>query len=147
MIFPNQSHVLDVYRNIHTCDFNVTANAHAFVKANGYATCLSPFVSCMMNMSWTEVHCLWGFWLFQRTFHKADRHRSAHIFLKILIRCDCKINNDELFTNYSRMPCLWVYSVITTNMTTSWHGPLARYAKLRVRMHRLCRERFPRHRR
>ena len=27
------------------------------------------------------------------------------------------------------------------------HGPLARYAKLRVRMRRECRERFPRHRR
>ena len=29
----------------------------------------------------------------------------------------------------------------------SWDGPLARYAKLRVRMRRECRERFPRHRR
>ena len=28
-----------------------------------------------------------------------------------------------------------------------YHGPLARYAKLRVRMRRECRERFPRHRR
>ena len=28
-----------------------------------------------------------------------------------------------------------------------WHGPLARYVKLRVRMRRECRERFPRHRR
>ena len=27
------------------------------------------------------------------------------------------------------------------------HGPLARYAKLRVRMRRECRERFPHHRR
>ena len=27
------------------------------------------------------------------------------------------------------------------------HGPLARYTKLRVRMRRECRERFPRHRR
>ena len=26
------------------------------------------------------------------------------------------------------------------------HGPLARYAKLRMRMRRECRERFPRHR-
>ena len=26
------------------------------------------------------------------------------------------------------------------------HGPLARYVKLRVRMRRECRERFPRHR-
>ena len=30
---------------------------------------------------------------------------------------------------------------------TTEHGPLARYAKLRVRMRRECRERFPRHRR
>ena len=28
-----------------------------------------------------------------------------------------------------------------------YHGPLARYAKSRVRMRRECRERFPRHRR
>ena len=28
-----------------------------------------------------------------------------------------------------------------------YHGPLARYVKLRVRMRRECRERFPRHRR
>ena len=27
-----------------------------------------------------------------------------------------------------------------------WHGPLTRYLKLRVRMRRECRERFPRHR-
>ena len=30
---------------------------------------------------------------------------------------------------------------------SSRHGPLARYVKLRVRMRRECRERFPRHRR
>ena len=31
--------------------------------------------------------------------------------------------------------------------STPSHGPLARYVKLRVRMRRECRERFPRHRR
>ena len=30
---------------------------------------------------------------------------------------------------------------------SDWYGPLARYVKLRVRMRRECRERFPRHRR
>ena len=30
---------------------------------------------------------------------------------------------------------------------TAIHGPLARYAKLQVRMRGECRERFPRHRR
>ena len=33
------------------------------------------------------------------------------------------------------------------NVLESFHGSLARYAKLRVRMRRECRERFPRHRR
>ena len=38
-------------------------------------------------------------------------------------------------------------SVMTSAITTNpMHGPLARYAKLRVRMRRECRERFPRHR-
>ena len=42
-----------------------------------------------------------------------------------------------------------VTSQIAKFMGPNWgpHGPLTRYAKLRVRMRRECRERFPRHRR
>ena len=43
--------------------------------------------------------------------------------------------------------CVNVYLVLYRHMVALGYGPLARYAKLRVRMRRECRERFPRHRR
>ena len=44
---------------------------------------------------------------------------------------------------------MWFHIHILTSTVASLnhHGPLARYVKLRVRMRRECRERFPRHRR
>ena len=38
-------------------------------------------------------------------------------------------------------------AVVDIAVTVTYNGPLARYVKLRVRMRRECRERFPRHRR
>ena len=43
---------------------------------------------------------------------------------------------------YTHVVVLW-----HKTLTVYRHGPLARYVKLRVRMRRECRERFPRHRR
>ena len=40
-----------------------------------------------------------------------------------------------------------LYVINVAGSLCSCYGPLARYAKLRVRMRRECRERFPRHRR
>ena len=41
-----------------------------------------------------------------------------------------------------KIPFVFCFPVATLSV----HGPLARYVKLRVRMRRECRERFPRHR-
>ena len=44
----------------------------------------------------------------------------------------------------------WLWTQVTRpswKHIVQWYGPLARYVKLRVRMRRECRERFPRHRR
>ena len=66
-------------------------------------------------------------------------------------------NNDMLMsyggvTKSSVWATYYPYKLLSTNWLTpltngSKHGPLARYVKLRVRMRRECRERFPRHRR
>ena len=39
------------------------------------------------------------------------------------------------------------FQITACHLFGTCHGPLARYVKLRVRMRRECRERFPRHRR
>ena len=43
--------------------------------------------------------------------------------------------------------CAKLSNICPQNYIVLSHGPLARYAKSRVRMRRECRERFPRHRR
>ena len=44
-------------------------------------------------------------------------------------------------------PCINLDKFMCPQNDLAHHGPLARYVKLRVRMRRECRERFPRHRR
>ena len=57
------------------------------------------------------------------------------------IRCIVDIRAPTLNAT-SPLPITWIIK----QHRCSIHGPLARYAKLRVRMRRECRERFPRHR-
>ena len=49
-------------------------------------------------------------------------------------------------SHVSHYPKQWWPSILP-EISITCHGPLARYVKLRVRMRRECRERFPRHRR
>ena len=61
----------------------------------------------------------------------------------LVLKCQLRMNSEKLKKRISMtqnprcMPMLLNYFS---------HGPLARYVKLRVRMRRECRERFPRHR-
>ena len=65
------------------------------------------------------------------------------------IHDDLIIGNNFCSIKYFRNRCLNISMEVDsfTHKGMEFHGPLARYVKLRVRMRRECRERFPRHRR
>ena len=80
----------------------------------------------------------------QKTPHTSPLRASYGMsFVSILMKNDRVIKG---FYCRVRM-ILTLSSPMLNSGTRPFHGSLARYAKLRVRMRRECRERFPRHRR
>ena len=89
-------------------------------------------------------------------------YAASWSFLSSMNQCDCCIARLFLLTHWQpyltslgvSLVASWINfgkKVALCRLDTRdpffWHGPLARYVKLRVRMRRECRERFPRHRR
>ena len=75
-----------------------------------------------------------------------------NIFRCPMVRKQQLLTKTNRFYIFSLISWLWsVYFIggpaVSAVVLNCRHGPLARYAKLRVRMRRECRKRFPRHRR
>ena len=117
---------------------------------------------CRVDHRVNNVAFVWGVgWLirakasksqqkFQRLLRSCFEKRlslNIHICMNYISHFE---NLDYRVAIYAGIHEMFVAIRVCDSAVDDWgcvHGPLARYVKLRVRMRRECRERFPRHRR
>ena len=89
--------------------------------------------------------CLNRWWLLKKA--TMNRLHCKHITTNIVSVKTLHLNQSAMFLTFCPGQDKLMQPMQLLICTKHLHGPLARYVKLRVRMRRECRERFPRHRR